>query len=88
MNIKELQEIFAIDKLLKEKSTTVKEDLDHLKKEVDELVDAVNLKWGIPDELADVIFIAVIIANRLDIDLTKAIEDKIVKQIQRKRLRR
>jgi len=75
MRLDGLQEEYALDKLLADKCKSPADEYSHLYEEVRELWDAMKdgNKKRIAKKLADVVIVTVILANRLGIDLNKAV---------------
>ena len=90
MHLKELQQTYALDKLVTDKCKTHYDEFHHLESEVKELWTTLmfNDMEAAAKELADVIIVATILANRLNINIDKAIADKTDSNIQRGKLKR
>ena len=90
MDLKTLQQTYALDKLVTDKCKTHYDEFHHLESEVKELWTTLmfNDLEAAAKELADVIIVATMLANRLNINIDKAIMDKTESNIQKGKLKR
>jgi len=88
MRISKLQKVYSLDKLIKPKCKTVENELGHLMEEVGELAKALNENSNIGEELADVVIVTAVLANRLRIDLERQVQIKTITNISTRKLKR
>ena len=89
MDLIELQRIYALRNLKVDGRKDVKALMIHLRSEVNELKEAITVGKLVPIsyELADVIIQIVILANKLGIDIDKAVTAKTTINIKRYHLK-
>ena len=90
MKLDGLQEEYALDKLLTDKCQSPADEYSHLYEEVRELWEAMREgnEKHIAEELADVVIVTAMLANRLGIDLNKAVYEKTKLNYRKGRLLR
>ena len=90
MKLDGLQEEYSLDKLLTDKCRSPADEYSHLYEEVKELWEAMREgdEKHIAEELADVVIVAAMLANRLGIDLNIAVYEKTKLNYRKGRLLR
>lgn len=86
MELKEFVDIYKVSNLRHSKCTNPNHDeYGHLCEEVIELKAATNMT-AFAEELADVVIIAAMYANKVGVDLAEALESKTLKNYRNQRL--
>jgi hypothetical protein len=86
MELREFVAIYKVDNLRHSKCINPNHDeYGHLCEELVELKAATNMT-SFAEELADVIIVAIIYANKVGVDLVAALESKTIKNYRNKRL--
>lgn len=86
MELREFVDIYKVSNLRHSKCTNPNHDeYGHLCEELVELKAATNMT-SFAEELADVIIVAIIYANKVGVDLVAALESKTVKNYRNNRL--
>jgi len=76
VTLKELQKTYSLEKLRTDKCKTPWDELQHLSSELRELTEAFLDDGGVEEELADIVIVAVMLANRFGIDIERAVMKK------------